>query len=29
MNDILASLYNCAMSSRAESYLIGDDIQTL
>ena len=29
MNDILASLYNCAMSSRAESYLIGEDIQNL
>lgn len=26
MNSILASLYNCAMSSRGESFLIGDDV---
>lgn len=29
MNNILSSLYNCAMSTGADSYLIGDDIQNL
>ena len=29
MNDILSSLYNCAMSPRSDPYLIGDDAQYL
>lgn len=29
MNNILSSLYSCAMSSGPERYLIGDDIQNL
>ena len=29
MNAILSSLYNCAISTRSEPYLIGDDAQYL
>ena len=29
MNHILSSLYNCAMSTGSDSYLIGDDVQNL
>ena len=29
MNQILSSLYNCAMSTKDDSYLIGDDVQNL